>query len=149
MTRLAFAEEKVSDAWDEAVALMRANHEETGAGDGEDFKPNRARYEEFWELGLIRAYTARWEGALVGYALFFVTPHLHYPEWLTAQQDVLYVQPSCRGRGAVRFIRWMDDSLKAEGVKLVIRAVSARLDYSRTLERMGYKPLEQVFRRFF
>ena len=145
-----FAEAKVADVWDEALELIQANHEETGAGDGEEFKPDRARYEQFWEINLIRAFTARWEGGLVGYALFFVTPHLHYPKLLTAQQDVLYVVPKFRGRGALRFIRWMDDELRNEGVKMIIRAVSMKLDYSRLLVgRLGYRPLEKVFWRTF
>lgn len=143
-----FAEEKISDAWDDALELIQANHEETGAGDGEEFKPDRARYEKFSELDLIRVFTARWEGRLIGYCLFFVTPHLYYPALLTAQQDVLYVQPAFRGRGALRFIRWIDTTLENEAVKIIIRGVSLKLDYSRLLvERLGYKPLEKVFWR--
>lgn len=143
---LRFAQERLADIWDEALALAKLNHLETGALSHEDFQPNQTRYLALEKDRLLWTFTARTEdNRLVGYALFLVVPHLHYPSMTWAMQDVLYVHPEFRGVGAVRFMMRQDSALQAAGVHVVYRHVAARHDYSRTLTGIGYVPVETSF----
>jgi len=146
-SQLKFARELLSDFWDEAISLTRANNEETGAIQGAEFAPDKERYLETERLGFIVSFTLRLAGRLVGYCLMFVSNHLHYPSTVWAVQDTLFVSKSYRGLGAVKFIKWIDSQLKGMSINVVIRQVSSKLDYSRTLERMGYGAIETGFIR--
>ena len=65
------------------------------------------------------AYTARSDGALMGYAVFFCSTGLHYREWVTAYADVLYMVPEARGN-ASQLIRYCERELLARGNHLVV-----------------------------
>jgi GNAT superfamily N-acetyltransferase len=148
--RVEFAEETAEGVWDESIELVSANHEETGVVDGATFAPDRDKYIALNELGTFRVFTARLRGRLVGYSVFMVHESLIYPGETWAVQDVIYVHPEHRGRTAVRFIRTVDKSLHEDlGVKAILRHVSRKLDFGRTLERLGYHEQEVSYLRRF
>lgn len=139
----AFSLGRLSELWDEALPLIHENHRETGVLGPAEFAPDRSRYELLEKAGVTIVYQARVAGALVGYALFILSlSHLHYAGTSWAMQDVLYVAPAHRGRHGIRFIRWQDAQLAAQGLDLVYRHNCKRKDYGRVLERLGYQPEE-------
>ena len=143
---ISFAQEKLEAIWDEVLPLARLNQLETGALSPDDFKPDRERFLAIEKAGIMPVFTARREdNLLVGYAVFLVSPHLHYSALVWAMQDVLFVHPEHRGVGAVRFILRQDDALKASGVQVIARYVSARHDYEKTLLGIGYSPIERAY----
>jgi len=147
LPRTTFQRESVAAVWDEALPLMLVNHAETGALAGCEFDPDREKFEKLDELGMIRVFTARIDGGLVGYAAFIIGPHLHYRDTVWAIQDVVFLVPAHRGRAAIRFLRWQDDELACAGVDLVYRHVTVRNAWGRTLIRMGYHAEAQRFVR--
>lgn len=98
------------------------------------------------DAGILRLFTIR-ATHLVGYSVFAVLPHPNYPRVVCATQDVTYVVPAHRGIRAVKFMQWCDRQLESEGVHIIVRQVDDRVDYSRTLERLGYQPKERSFLR--
>lgn len=137
-------EEISSDLISEALPLLQAHHDEVMPR-AEKVRIDRIKYLQMARLGVIRCFVVRKEGKLVGYANFFVCLHPHYREVRQALCDVLYLSPKYRGGGGVRFIRWCDAQLEAEGVHEIHYTVTERHDYSRTLERMGYAKQSRVF----
>lgn len=144
---ITFAREQLRDTWDEGASLIKLNNAETGALATEEFAPDAEKYFQLEDLGMVRLYTARICDKLIGYAIFLIQHHLHYPKTRWAIQDVLFISPEYRGLGAVRFILWTDDMLRSDGVHIVFRHVSHKRDYSRTLERLGYGAVETGFMR--
>ena len=136
---LAFSRERIADAWDEALPLLRANARETSILPRE-FDPDLDGILAAEAAGVLRAYTMRADGKLVGYTTFAVSPHFHFRGLIIATQDALFVSPEYRGRAALRFLRWQDDELAREGVDLIHRQVTVRRDYGRALDRIGYSP---------
>lgn len=125
------------------MELARLNHYETGALVNEQFNPSREKYTLLEKSGCAVVFTARIKGVLVGYSVFIVSEHIHYPGRFFALQDLLYIKPAYRGIGSVRFINWTDGQLKELKIDVICRVVSKRgVDFTRTLERLGYQPLE-------
>lgn len=143
---LNFSRESITNIWHELKDLLHLNSMETGLKD-ERFDPSLERYSSIEQTGIHRMYTIRDDGKIVGYCSMFVSNHIHYPDGIWAHQDVLFVHPNYRGITAVRFMRFVDHQLKLEGVTKILRQVTTKKDFSRTLERMGYEPLEVLFAR--
>lgn len=144
--QVVFARERFQDVIDEAVPLLVQHFEETARFKDIPLSPNFEAYKHLDDTGILRIFTARKFGKLVGYCTFFVQPHLHYRESLQAYQTLLFVDPEFRGFG-MRFIAWMDDQLKVEGVSLVHQTVTQKLDFSSMLSRLGYEPFENIYIR--
>lgn len=138
---MTYAQERISELWDEAWTLVVNNAAESGLG-VIPFQPNRRAYDELERLGVTRLYTLRRDGVLVGYALFMLSFPPMYAGTKVAVQDVFYVDPAHRGFGAAKFLLWTEQQLKAEGAGAVMRQVRhGAVDYSRSLERTGYLPV--------
>lgn len=129
------------------MTLTLENNAETGFLGEEEFSPDEKKYLALEDQGLVRLFTIRKERELLGYALFFVTPHLHYPSTTFALQDALFVSKGLRGISAFRFIQFTDLELKSEGVQVVYRHVSGKRDYGRVLKHLGYSPIETGYAR--
>lgn len=142
-----FAEESFAGVWPEAQGLLDANNRETGLED-EQLDVDIEKYIAMESSGIARVFTYRDDGGdLVGYGLFIFLAHPHHRTQLGAYQDTFYVRPSHRGIGAVRFIQWLDERFRLAGCVSVVRQVTTHVDFSRTLRRMGYAPIETAYRR--
>lgn len=136
---MTFAQERISDVWDEAWPLVIEAGRESALGDI-PFQPGRRAYDEMERLGIARLYTARSGGVLVGLAVFALS---HLPQHIgtkVAVQDVVYMDPAHRGYASGRFLLWTEKALKDEQVGAVVR--SARMEnyrYQGALADMGYK----------
>lgn len=141
-----FKREHVDLVIDEMLPMLCENNEETGL-DGFEFKPQFETYSKMEELGYLRVFTARKEGVLVGYQVIILNPNLHYG-YTSANSDVVYIAPAHRGFGR-HFIRWCDEQLKAEGVDVSIKNITAKRDMTKFLSTMGYSLLDRVYMKRF
>ncbi len=99
---------------------------------------------------LVRIFTARENGLLVGYAVFTIGKHQHYENSLQAQQDVFYLSPAARrGWNGVKFVRWCGEQLRDEGAEVVYQH-SSLIDskgakaFAVILKRIGYEPIQTL-----
>jgi hypothetical protein len=141
---MVFSCESMTSIWAEASDMMVRNNDETGMF---DLDPESSDYFAMEEAGQAKVLTARVGGSLVGYSLMILRNHPHHRKVMVSFQDVLYMHPAHRGFGAVRFIRWTDEFMKALGAEVMTRSVSVKKDYSRTLERLGYEKVETSYMR--
>jgi GNAT superfamily N-acetyltransferase len=111
-----------------------------------ELAPDFEQYHLLEKAGILRVYTARMDGKVVGFSALFVNHHLHTIGSKQAVQDLLYVDPDHRGFG-LSFIKWCDDQLVQEGVDVVYRAMHALRDFTPVMKRMGYELTEQVYAR--
>ena len=132
--------------WPEIYPLFEKHWAEIAHFKDIPLNPDTARYFQLDAAGFMRVFTARAEGKLVGYAVYFVMPHLHFKQSRHATQDVFFIDKEHRGFG-MRFLRWCDEELRKEGVQVVANAVSEANDYSLVLRRMGYKRSDQMYVR--
>lgn len=145
---LHFRRERLDDAlWAEVTPLLAAHWREIAHYQDIPLDPDREAYAAAQAAGMVRVFTARAGHRLVGYAVYFVRPNMHYRTSVQAAQDVLYLDPSVRGGAGARFIAWCDDRLAAEGIQAVYQHVKAAHDFGALLERMGYALVDHIYAR--
>lgn len=111
------------------------------------FTPRWADYEAMAGLGVLRIYTARFNGALIGYSVFVVAPAVHCGAAIEATEHTLFVVPEHRkGRVGIGLIKFGDEQLLAQGVDVVMRAVHVDHDFGPLLVgHMGYSPVYKIY----
>lgn len=143
--KIEYAQERFADAIDEARPLLVRHWTEVARNkEAVPLDPNYDRYIKMEEMGLIRVYTARHMGAMVGYACYFVLPHLHYQQDLWAVSDILWLAPECRkGFAGIGLLRFVEQSLREE--KVSVMHTTGKVEHPALLailERLGHKHIE-------
>lgn len=146
MTR--FARERVHDLWDEAAVLLAQGFAEFDPHPEIPLDVNRRVYEELEDAGLLRVYTARANGELVGYAVFTLVFSIRRMTLLQAQQDLIHVDRAYRGRTTAALLRYAEKALRADNVKLLYHSTPIKgSGLSRLLEILGYQQIAQVYEK--
>lgn len=111
------------------------------------FSPRWGDYEALAASGLMRIYTARLEGVLVGYSVFSLLPVVNSGELTEATEYTLFVAPEHRkGRVGIGLIKFGDAQLATEGVDVVMRCVHVDHDFGPLLVgHMGYSPVYKIY----
>lgn len=140
--------ERVANIWAELDPLLVEHWREVAHYQDITLDVDRERYESLEESGKLRCFTARVEGKLVGYLVYFVNTNAHYQGSLQAVQDVFFVDPEHRGSrlGAELLVasHW---HLMSEGVQVVMQHVKVKqsLDFGPMLKTLGYEHVEAIY----
>jgi hypothetical protein len=110
---------------------------------------NYDAYRRIENAGMLRVFTVRWGGALVGTLMFLVSPSLHHAEHKWASSDNFWISPGARRPGvSLRLVRFAEATLGEEGVFAVrYGAKTLRPALSRILEHEGYTAVEIVHQK--
>lgn len=129
----------------EMLPLLQLHQEELAHYKDIELEPNFAQYEALENAGVLKVFTVRDEKwALIGYCVYFVSRHLHYTSTLQASQDLIFIHPDKRGFGS-KFIKWIDEQLRADGVQVVYQHIKAKKNFGPMLERQGYELCDLVY----
>jgi GNAT superfamily N-acetyltransferase len=143
-----FQRESLRDVIDEVRPLLEQHWQEVAHYPDIPLTPNWFLYEQAELFGILRIYTGRDDGQLIGYSVFMVHPGVHYMTSKEADEDLLFVAPDYRnGRFGLQLMQFAERELAVEEVQLVKRRtkVAERLNFGRLLERMGYEPIDVVY----
>lgn len=144
-----FAREKYSDALiDEMLPLWKDHYDEIAMYTDFPLSPNLVMYKQSDDAGFLRIFTARHEGKLVGYQVFFIHNHPHYSSMRQAVQDNLFLLDKMRiGMTGYRFLKWADERLAEDGVDIIFQNVRKTAHFGRMLERLGYAEHDILYSR--
>jgi hypothetical protein len=132
----------------EMMPLFEKHYAEIATFKDIPLAPDIAAYERVNAAGNLRIYTARQKDELVGYEVVFVNFSPHYRTSLQANPDLVFIDPRHRvGLTALRFIKWIDEQLKIEGVQVVYGRVKLAHDFSPLLKRLGYVDHDRTLAR--
>jgi hypothetical protein len=143
-----FSLEPVATCWDEVMSLAREHWAGTQTyRRHEPFCPSRERYESMNKQGYFFLFTARDQGALVGYFGVYITPSMH-SQLLTATEDTFFLSPACRnGRTALRFLLYVEAFCQERGVHEIL--FSCEVDNNSgihgLLTALKYRPVIQMY----
>lgn len=104
------------------------------------------RYNTLDDAGAFHVVTVRDGTNLVGYHAAIISPHLHYKNDLMAFSDVYFLRKDYRtGRTGIKLFQFVEQSLKARGVKKIIINTKKHLDMSKLFEYLKYHETEIIF----
>jgi GNAT superfamily N-acetyltransferase len=146
---LTFQVEAYADVVEEAKPLLVRHNAEIAPHPDLPFSPRWGDYETLAAHGLLRIYTARIDGELVGYSVFAIAPALHCGAAIEATEHTLFVAPEHRkGRVGIGLIKFGDEQLGSLGVDVVMRCVHVDHDFGPLLVgHMGYSPVYKIYGR--
>lgn len=143
--------EKIADVADEILPLLRKHYEEIAWNKEKvPLNPDWGRYAQLEENGMLRIYTSREDGVIVGYAVFCVTRMLHYQDVVQAQNDIFYVTPSRRGYfiGRKLLKEYAEGELRREGVQDIVLHIKLAHDWHVLAEHWGYEPTDILMHKW-
>jgi len=144
-----YQRETFDEAYVDALPLLSKHWAEISNNLDIGLDVNEEAYRQSEKINLLRIYTARDEGHMVGYAVVFIHKGLHYQQSLQATQDIFYVDPDHRGKMlGIRMLKFVEDQLKEEKVQIIYHHVKLKhpaLGY--LLERIGYTAVEKTYSR--
>lgn len=148
MDNLEFQQESYASCIEEMMPLVERHYDELSRDKDIPLDPRHDRYKQLDENELIKLYTLRESGELIGYAIFLIGHNLHYQSSYQAVQDVIFIVPERRGGPGAKFIAWCDEQLQSLGVQKVVHHVKEDIcDFGPLLMSMGYIKTDILYSR--
>lgn len=144
---LTYRRETIAAIKDEILPLLDAHWREVALDqDTVKLDPDWATYDILDQIGALVIITARYEGTLVGYAVYLISQHYHYRGLRGAENDLYWLDPAYRkGRAGIELFRAAEVVLAGEGVQKATHKVKLGHDVGRVFEHLGYKPIERIY----
>lgn len=145
-----FAVEKLSDIREEVAPLLQADWDEIQHDkDKIPLKPHWDLYIQLEAMEVIRIFTARSKGKLIGYMVFVFTPSMHSEGHNLAVCDTLYVDKAHRkGFMALRFMAFCEMQILAEGkISWLQVTTTERNPIDPIMKRLGYSKTGTCFEK--
>lgn len=115
----------------------------------QDKVPLDPDYDQYLALdarGEVLFVTMLEQGALAGYFVGFVKPHLHYKSTLHCFMDIYWIAPEFRGqRGFFTLFGFVETECKRRGVKKPYFGSKLHKDTGGLFERIGMKPADTYY----
>lgn len=146
-----FARERIHGLWDESRAITEAHWREIAwFRDEIPLSPDRTTFERLEDADMLRVFTARVDGELVGYAVFILSRMLHY-DVIQAFCDVVFLRQDHRkGYVASTLLNFAEGQCVVAGAKII--AYHGKVDqphFGRFMKSRGFEAMDTVFVRRF
>lgn len=147
---ITYQEENADNIGQDWIDLFIKHYEEIAwRKDKIKLNPDLDKYKIICDRGLMKVYTAREDGTLIGYAVWLVAPNLHYKDSIKAMNDILYVDPAKRGgKTGLSLIKFSEMKLKDLGVHSIGLHIKKSFDWGNVAERMGFECTESNYEKY-
>jgi GNAT superfamily N-acetyltransferase len=143
-----FAVETYDQVVDDIRPLLRDHWQELATYHDVPLDPDFDAYAAMEKAGRLRIFTVRGEGnqPLVGYAIYFVSPHHHYKMTKWAISDIILIVAEHRNLGLGHgLFDFLEDALRAEGVEVMYTMAKLKHpELSLLLELRGHEKNEVI-----
>ena len=134
----------VEECFDDVEKLLQSHYEELSVTKQYKLNPDYEVYRQ--NSNRIKVVVCEDDDVIVGYIVFFVSPHLHYKDCLMAVEDIYYLKPEYRkGSTGIKMFRFAEVYLKSVGVNMIKYSTKVHLDNSKLFEYLDYAFTENVF----
>jgi GNAT superfamily N-acetyltransferase len=147
LVTLDFAIEPFRQVYDEMKALLVPHYEEV-AKDKHLFRlaVDESFYDAIQARGNLVIVTARHEGRLAGYFVWFTAQHPHYKNVRVAEEDVHFMLPEYRrGMAGYMLIKRAVELVGTVGVKHWKAREKIGHEHPALWKRLGFKPTDVVY----
>lgn len=142
-----YQQESLVTVKEEARPLLEKHWEEIALNkDKIKLNPDWDIYADLEDAGILKIFTARSEGKLVGYFVALVKSHIHYRDHLFAQNDILFLDKDYRkGFTGPKLIKFAERCLKEDGVSVVLVNSQKHKPFDVLLKWLGYRHIENIY----
>lgn len=111
--------------------------------------PDWERYAELDASNVLRIFTARKDGELVGYCVVLVSTSLHYKDHKFAINDVVFVLPEYReGATGYHLIKAVEDHCREDGVSLISINTKVHIPFDSLMVGMEFDLIERIYSKY-
>ncbi len=138
---ITYRDERYCQCINEIVPLFTNHWKEIANHQGViPLDPDFDKYQNVEDNNMLRIYTARDDGKLIGYFISFVSPHMHYKSTIYALNDIMYIDPSYRGSTVgFRLIKGAMVDLKSNcGVDKLVIHMKVTHEFRKLLTKLGF-----------
>lgn len=109
-------------------------------------KPDVQKYKDLQKSGVLFNIVGYEDNIMVGYAIVFITPHIHYSDDKFAMVDVIYADPLYRNsRLGLTLINQVEDMCRKEEVSvLTYHTKPTHATIEKILYRKGFSHFENI-----
>jgi len=145
-----FAEENFYTVKDDILPLIEDHWEEIAVNkDKIKLNPDWEAYEALYQSGSLGVYTAREDGALVGYLVVTAARNPHYKDHVFASNDILFLTPSHRkGFTGYKLIKFVEKDLKGKGISVFIVNTKVHQPFDVLMKRLGFSLIERTYSKY-
>jgi GNAT superfamily N-acetyltransferase len=144
---ITYQQESLVTAKDDAIPLLERHWKEIALNQEKiKMKPDWDAYADLEDSGILRIFTAREDGMMIGYFVCFVKAHIHYKDNIFAYNDVLFLGADHR-RGFVgpKLMKFAEKCLKADGVEVMVINTKRHKPFDVLLHWLGYTHIENLY----
>lgn len=107
---------------------------------------DREKYANLDRQDMVHLVTARSGTCLIGYAIAFIMPHMHYKSaGPMAMTDMYFILPEFRHGAGVKLFREFERSLRARGIRQAITSCKLHQDHTQLFEKLGWTWTDKTF----
>ncbi len=111
--------------------------------------PDWEQYAALDASGIMKVFTARDNGALVGYFILLVNNSLHYKDHVFAVCDIIFVTPEARkGATGYKLLKYAENWCKKNNVSLLNINTKVHMPFDSLLEKTGYNLIERLYSKY-
>ena len=123
---------------------IQSHYEELNDG-AFPLEPDWNRYFNLEKMDMLRCYAAYDGSEMVGYAIFLVSPNMHYSTSTWGMEDLYYLAPAYRtGSTGYKFLKFFLTDIEKQ-VDKVIMGTKVKYDIGVLLRRLGYTHFENLY----
>ena len=112
--------------------------------------PDWEQYAVLDQCNILRVFTARDKGDLVGYCVVLIAKSIHHKSHTFASTDVIYIKPEYRkSKTGSDLIHYAEKHCKESGVSLMTLNMKTEFPFDNLMLRMGFNLLERVYHKCF
>jgi|TARA_R110000744_G_scaffold152542_1_gene266659 GNAT superfamily N-acetyltransferase len=142
--------ECLSNIKEEIKPLLEKHWELVALNQGSiKLNPNWQEYARLDAAGILKIFTARSEGELVGYFVLMTSKSIHYQDHFFAINDVLFVLPDSRaGATGYKLVKFAENHCKENGVSLLMINTKVHIPFDNLMVGMGFDLIERIYSKF-
>lgn len=111
--------------------------------------PDWHEYAALDAAGILKIFTARDEGKLVGYFVLTVSKSIHYKDHIFAICDVIFVKPENRAnKTGYNLVQYAEKWCKEAGVSLLNINTKVHIPFDTLMISMDYENIERIYSKY-
>jgi len=111
--------------------------------------PDWEQYAALDASGIMKMFTARDNGELVGYFILLVNNSLHYKDHVFAVCDIIFVTPEARkGATGYKLLKYAENWCVENNVSLLNINTKVHMPFDSLLEKTGFNLIERLYSKY-